>query len=236
MILKISDITVSYGAVKALDNISLYLNRGEIISVIGANGAGKTTLLKTVSGILNAKSGSIVFEEIHIGGLKPEKIVKQGITMVPEGRRIFPDLSVKENIELGGYSIRDRHLKKGIYELVLSTFPRLKERLKQHAGTLSGGEQQMLAMGRALMSNPKLLLLDEPSMGLSPIVTREIFALIDFINIENNISIILVEQNAHMALEHSRRAYVLENGRIAMEGESSVLKNDERVIEAYLGV
>ncbi len=236
MILKISDIKVAYGAITALEHVSLFLNHGEILSIIGANGAGKTTLLKTVSGILNPPAGSILFEGLEISRLKAEKIVRQGITMVPEGRRIFPDLSVKENLELGGYSLNDRHLKKDIYELVLSAFPRLRERLKQHAGTLSGGEQQMLAMGRALMSNPKLLLLDEPSMGLSPIVTREIFSLVDYINREKNISIMLVEQNAHMALEHSNRTYVLENGRIIMEGASSALKHDKRVIDSYLGV
>jgi len=236
MLLEIKGLTVNYGAIKALDNISLEVNPGEILSVIGANGAGKTTLLKTISGLLKPQTGHIAFESREISGLKPEKIVKQGITMVPEGRRVFPDLSVKDNLELGGYSLHDRHLKNGLYELVLTTFPRLRERLEQHAGTLSGGEQQMLAMGRALMANPKLLLLDEPSMGLSPIITREIFALIRLINKEKGISMILVEQNAHMALEHSQRTCVLENGRIAIEGDSSAIKRDSRIIEAYLGV
>lgn len=236
MLLNITGVTVFYGVIKALNNIAIEVNPGEIVSVIGANGAGKTTLLKTISGLLRPRTGNIVFENQEINGLKPEKIVKCGITMVPEGRRVFPDLSVKENLELGGYSLNDRHLKKGLYDLILATFPRLRERLKQHAGTLSGGEQQMLAMGRALMANPKLLLLDEPSMGLSPIITREIFALIQLINKEKHISMILVEQNAHMALEHSRRTYVLENGEIVMEGDSSVIKHDPRIIEAYLGV
>jgi len=236
MLLKINNLTINYGVIRALDNITLEIRPGEILSVIGANGAGKTTLLRSVAGLLKPQAGNIEFEGREISGLKPEKIVKCGITMVPEGRQVFPDLSVKENLELGGYSLNDRHLKKELFELILTTFPRLNERLKQHAGTLSGGEQQMLAMGRALMANPKLLLLDEPSMGLSPIITKEIFALIQLINKEKHISMILVEQNAHMAMECSRRTYVLENGSIVMEGESSALKHDARVIEAYLGV
>jgi branched-chain amino acid transport system ATP-binding protein len=236
MMLKISNLTIKYGVIKALDNVTLEVMPGEILSVIGANGAGKTTLLKAIAGLLKPQGGNIKFEDREISGLKPEKIVKSGITMVPEGRRVFPDLSVKENLELGGYSLEDRHLKKELYGLILTTFPRLDDRLKQNAGTLSGGEQQMLAMGRALMANPKLLLLDEPSMGLSPIITKEIFALIQLINKEKHISMILVEQNAHLAMEHSQRTYVLENGSIVMEGESSVLKNDARITEAYLGV
>ncbi|MCX5811511.1 MAG: ABC transporter ATP-binding protein [Proteobacteria bacterium] len=234
--LKINGITVNYGVIKALHKVTLEIRPGEILSVIGANGAGKTTLLKTIAGLLKPQGGNIEFEGREISGLKPEKIVKCGITMVPEGRRVFPDLSVKENLELGGYSLHDRHLKKELYGLILTTFPRLGERLKQPAGTLSGGEQQMLAMGRALMANPKLLLLDEPSMGLSPIITKEIFALIQFINKEKHISMILVEQNAHIAMEHSQRTNVLENGSIVMEGESSALKHDARVTEAYLGI
>lgn len=236
MLLEINGLTVNYDTINALSDVSLWVKSGEILSVIGANGAGKTTLLKTISGVIKPSHGSIRFDDIDIKGLKPEKIVKSGIIMVPEGRKIFPDLTVKENLELGGYTLNDRHLKKSLYELVLETFPRIKERLRQHGGTLSGGEQQMLAMGRAIMGNPRLLLLDEPSMGLSPIVTREIFSLIDLIRRDKNISIVLVEQNAHMALEHSNRAYVLENGKIVMEGESSVIKNDPGIIDAYLGV
>jgi branched-chain amino acid transport system ATP-binding protein len=236
MLLKINNLVINYGVIRALDNITLEIRPGEILSVIGANGAGKTTLLRSVAGLIKPRAGNIEFEGREISGLKPEKIVKCGITMVPEGRQVFPDLTVKENLELGGYSLNDRHLKKELYELILATFPRLNERLKQHAGTLSGGEQQMLAMGRALMANPKLLLLDEPSMGLSPIITKEIFALIQLINKEKHISMILVEQNAHMAMECSQRTYVLENGSIVMEGESSALKHDTRVIEAYLGI
>lgn len=236
MLLKIEAITVDYGAINALKNVSLVLNQGEIVSVIGANGAGKTTLLKTISGIIRPVFGNVEFDGIQLTNMRPEKIVRAGVVMVPEGRKIFPDLTVKENLELGGYIIKDRHLKKELLELVLTTFPRLKERLRQHGGTLSGGEQQMLAMGRALMGNPRLMLLDEPSMGLSPIMTKEIFGLIDLIRREKNISIILVEQNAHMALEHSQRSYVLENGEITMEGSSSEIKYNPKIIDAYLGV
>lgn len=236
MLLEVTGLTVSYGVIRALDDISFYIEKGEILSVIGANGAGKTTLLKTLSGLIKPDKGTIAFDGRNLAGLKPEKIVKTGIIMVPEGRRVFPDLSVKENLELGAYSLNDRHLVRELYELVLTTFPRLHERLRQHAGTLSGGEQQMLAMGRALMGHPRLMLLDEPSMGLSPIITREIFSLIEFINREKGISIILVEQNAHMAMEHSRRTYVIENGSIVAEGESAAIKNNPRIIEAYLGV
>ncbi|MCX7966246.1 MAG: ABC transporter ATP-binding protein [Syntrophorhabdaceae bacterium] len=235
-LLRVDNVTVKYGNIPALRGVSLYIDRGEMISVIGANGAGKTTLLKTISGLLKPVQGNIRFGSLNIENLRPDRVVKKGIVMVPEGRKIFPDLTVKENLELGAYTIKDRTIKKELFELVLSTFPRLKERLKQHGGTLSGGEQQMLAMGRALMGNPKLLLLDEPSMGLSPIFTREIFSLIELVRKEKNISIIIVEQNAHMALEHSQRTYILENGEIIMEGFSSDLKHNQRVIEAYLGV
>lgn len=235
-LMKIEGVQVNYGAVRALDNVRLVVYAGEILSVIGANGAGKSTLLKTITGIVKTAEGTITFDGAAITGLRPDRVVKLGITMVPEGRRIFPDLSVKENLDLGGYAIDDRHLKKDLFTLILTTFPRLKERLKQHAGTLSGGEQQMLAMGRALMGNPKLLLLDEPSMGLSPIITREIFSLIRRINQEKGISMILVEQNARMALEHSERTYVLENGRITMEGPSADIKSNPSVVAAYLGV
>ncbi|MBP1746990.1 MAG: transporter ATP-binding protein [Deltaproteobacteria bacterium] len=236
MLMKIEGLTVNYGAIRALDNIVLEASPGEILSVIGANGAGKSTLLKTITGIIKPVAGTITFDGSVIQGVRPDKVVKLGITMVPEGRRIFPDLTVRENLELGGYAISDHALKEELFNLIMTTFPRIKERLKQHAGTLSGGEQQMLAMGRALMGNPKLLLLDEPSMGLSPIITREIFSLIRLINKEKGISMILVEQNAHMALEHSERTYVLENGRVTMQGPSKEIKSNVRVIEAYLGV
>jgi branched-chain amino acid transport system ATP-binding protein len=236
MLLRIVDLTVNYGAIKAIDNIGLEVGQGEILSVVGANGAGKSTLLKTIVGIVKPLAGEIELEGRAIKGLRPDKIVKLGITMVPEGRRVFSDLSVRENLELGGYALSDKELTKELFNLILATFPRLSERLKQHAGTLSGGEQQMLAMGRALMGNPRLLLLDEPSMGLSPKMTQEIFSLIRRINDSKGISMILVEQNAHMALEHSQRTYVLENGRIVLSGASSDLRHDPRVVEAYLGV
>jgi branched-chain amino acid transport system ATP-binding protein len=236
MIIKIRELNVSYNAINALRDVSLEVEEGEIVSVIGANGAGKSTLLRTITGIVKAATGDIEFEGRNLRGMRPDRIVRLGITMVPEGRKVFPDLTVKENLELGAYSLRKGDLKKELFDLVLSTFPRLEERIKQLAGTLSGGEQQMLAMGRALMGNPRLLLLDEPSMGLSPIITKEIFSLIRLINGEKNISIILVEQNAHMALAHSHRTYVLENGRMVMEGKSSEIKSNKSVIDAYLGV
>ncbi|MCX7856757.1 MAG: ABC transporter ATP-binding protein [Deltaproteobacteria bacterium] len=234
--LKIKEIDVFYGPIKAIDKVSLYLDHGETVAIIGANGAGKTTLLKAISGLLKPRSGEIMFQGKNIKNLRADEIVKMGIVMVPEGRKVFPHLTVQENLDLGAYLISEKKLKARLMDLVLSTFPRLKERLKQMAGTLSGGEQQMLAMGRALMSAPRLLLLDEPSMGLSPIVTREIFGLIAKIKKENEISIILVEQNAHMALEVSQRAYVLENGRLFLEGMSKDMKNHPKIIEAYLGV
>lgn len=236
MLMKIEGLTVTYGVIRALDNVALEVMAGEILSVIGANGAGKSTLLKTITSIIKPVAGTIMFDGMAIQGMRPDKVVRLGITMVPEGRHIFPDLTVKENLELGGYAISDHGLKTELFDLIMATFPRIKERLKQHAGTLSGGEQQMLAMGRALMGNPKLLLLDEPSMGLSPIITREIFSLIRLINKEKQISMILVEQNAHMALEHSERTYVLENGRITMHGPSQEIKSNPTIIDAYLGV
>jgi branched-chain amino acid transport system ATP-binding protein len=235
MLMSISGLNVSYGAIRAIHGVSLHVQEGEILSIIGANGAGKTTLLKTVTGLVRPESGEIHFRGKSIGRERPDRLVQMGICMVPEGRRVFPDLTVKENLELGGYSVRSRQMRQELYDLSLHTFPRLRERLTQHAGTLSGGEQQMLAVGRALMANPRLLLLDEPSMGLSPIITKEIFSLIRTINTEKRISMMLVEQNAHMALEHSHRTYVLETGRVVMEGISSQVKCDPAVVEAYLG-
>jgi branched-chain amino acid transport system ATP-binding protein len=235
MLMRISDLSVRYGAIRALHGINLEVHEGEILSIIGANGAGKTTLLKTVTGLLKAETGDIRYQGRSIIRERPDRLVQMGICLVPEGRRIFPELSVKENLELGAYTIGKRLLRQELFELALHTFPRLKERLAQHAGTLSGGEQQMLAVGRALMANPRLLLLDEPSMGLSPLITQEIFTLIRTINTQKGISMLLVEQNAHMALEHSHRAYVLETGRVILEGPSSQVKCDPAVIEAYLG-
>ncbi len=236
MLMRIGDLRVSYGPVKALDGVTLEVHKGEVLSLIGANGAGKSTLLRTVAGILKPLSGSIEFAGRSITRQRPDRIVRLGISMVPEGRQIFPDLTVRENLEVGGHVLKGRHAKQALFEMVLATFPRLRERLHQHAGTLSGGEQQMLALGRALMADPQLLLLDEPSMGLSPIMTREIFSLIKKINDEKGISILLVEQNAHMALDYSGRAYVLETGRIVMEGKSADIKCSPAVVEAYLGV
>jgi len=236
MLMHISHLYVRYGSLRALHGVSLEMHEGEILSIIGANGAGKTTLLKTISGLLRPESGDIVYRGRNINRERSDRLVRMGICMVPEGRRIFPNLSVKENLELGGYTVGRRSLRQQLFDLTLHTFPKLKERLSQHAGTLSGGEQQMLAVGRALMGNPRLLLLDEPSMGLSPIITKEIFSLVKKINTEKGISIILVEQNAHMALEHSHRTYVLETGRVVVEGASDVVKCDPAVIEAYLGV
>jgi branched-chain amino acid transport system ATP-binding protein len=235
MLMRISHLYVRYGSLRALHGVSLEVNEGEILSIVGANGAGKTTLLKTVSGLLRPESGDINYRGKNITGERPDRLVQMGICMVPEGRRVFPNLSVKENLELGAYAVSRRRLRQQLFDLTLHTFPKLKERLLQDAGTLSGGEQQMLAVGRALMGNPKLLLLDEPSMGLSPIITKEIFSLIRNINTEKGISMILVEQNAHMALEHSQRTYVLETGRVVMEGLSNIVKRDPAVIEAYLG-
>jgi branched-chain amino acid transport system ATP-binding protein len=235
MLMRLSNLEVRYGAIKALHDVSLEMREGEILSIIGANGVGKSTLLKTVTGLLRAESGEIQYQGRSIIKERPDRLVRMGICLVPEGRRIFPDLSVKENLELGSYSVPGRRLRKELFDLAVHTFPRLKERLAQHAGTLSGGEQQMLAVGRALMANPRLLLLDEPSMGLSPIVTREIFSLIKTINIEKGISMMLVEQNARMALSHSHRTYVLETGRVVMEGPSSRVQCHPAVIEAYLG-
>jgi branched-chain amino acid transport system ATP-binding protein len=235
MLMSISNLNVSYGAIRAIHGVSLEVQEGEILSIIGANGAGKTTLLKTVTGLLRPESGEIEYRGKSIGRERPDRLVQMGICMVPEGRRIFPDLTVKENLELGGYSVKSRQMRRELFDLSLHTFPRLRERLAQHAGTLSGGEQQMLAVGRALMADPRLLLLDEPSMGLSPIITKEIFSLIRTINAEKRISMMLVEQNAHMALEHSHRTYVLETGKVVMEGISSQVKCDPAVVEAYLG-
>ena len=204
MLMTIHSLRVTYDIIKALHDVSIKVNEGEILSIIGANGAGKSTLLRTIAGIVRPTSGEIEYEGKRITRERPDRIVRLGIAMVPEGRQVFPQLTVKENLEVGGHTLRSRALKKELFDLSLATFPRLKERLKQDAGTLSGGEQQMLAVARALMSNPRLLLLDEPSMGLSPIMTREIFSLIRGVN-EKGISIILVEQNAHI----DPRAYYL---------------------------
>lgn len=235
IIFETKNLSIRYGLIQSLKDVSIKVSKGEIISIIGANGAGKSTLLKAITGIIKPEKGQIFFQSKEITNKTPERIVREGIALVPEGRRVFSSLSVKENLELGAYSISDKNIISKNLDLVLNTFPRLGERLNQPAGTLSGGEQQMLAIGRALMSNPKLLLLDEPSMGLSPKITVEIFNLIKTINSENHISMIMVEQNALMALKTSNRGYVLENGVISIEGNSSELISNPKIIAAYLG-
>ena len=232
--LTINDINVFYGAIHAIKGVSLEVNEGEIVTLIGANGAGKSTILRTISGLLKPKTGSIQFEGQEIAGMPAHEIVKTGISQVPEGRRIFAEMSVLENLELGAFTRKDKDGIKADMELVFERFPRLKERIGQLAGTLSGGEQQMLAMGRALMSRPRLLLLDEPSMGLAPLLIREIFAIIQDIN-KTGTTVLLVEQNANMALSIAHRAYVLETGRITLSGDAKELAASDEVRKAYLG-
>lgn len=236
--LKIENLDVSYGGVKALHGVSLEVHQGEIVTLIGANGAGKTTLLKTISGLNQASRGRIAYKienrEILLHGLPPHEVVREGVSHVPEGRRVFPDLTVKENMELGAYLRHDKAAILQDEERLFGLFPRLKERLRQRAGTLSGGEQQMLAIARALMARPRLLLMDEPSLGLAPILVKGIFAAIQEIQREG-ITILLVEQNAHMALKVAQRGYVLESGRIVLEGPSPALEQNEEVKKAYLG-
>lgn len=232
--LKVTDLAVSYGAIKALRGISFDVNAGEIITLIGSNGAGKTTTLHAISNIIKKSAGEIRFEDESIGDIAPDAIVKKGLIHVPEGRRIFANLTVKENLEMGAFTRTDKAEIKTDMEMVYGMFPRLKERLKQISGTLSGGEQQMLAMGRALMSKPKLLLLDEPSMGLAPILVDEIFSIIQQIN-KTGTTILLVEQNAYKALSIASRAYILETGLITKSGNAKDLIKDNSVKAAYLG-
>lgn len=233
--LELKNVNVSYGAVNAIHDVSFYVNDGEIVSLIGANGAGKTTILHTITGLKKATSGSIIFNNTDLTKTDPSKIITLGMAHVLEGRHIFPDMTVAENLEMGAY-IRNDHdnIAQSINE-IFEKFPRLKERRKQLAGTLSGGEQQMLAVGRALMSNPKIILMDEPSMGLSPLLVKEIFHIIEEVH-KQGITVLLVEQNAKMALSISDRAYVLETGRIAMSGDAKELLKDEKVKKAYLGL
>ena len=232
--LKINDINVFYGAIHAIKGASLEVNEGEIVTLIGANGAGKSTILRTISGLLKPKGGSVQFEGKDIAGLPAHEIVKCGISQVPEGRRIFAEMTVLENLELGAFTRKDKDGIKSDMEMVFNRFPRLKERIGQLAGTLSGGEQQMLAIGRALMCKPKMLLLDEPSMGLSPLLVKEIFRIIRDVN-RDGVTVLLVEQNAKMALEIAHRAYVLETGCVKMEGDATELANNIEVRKAYLG-
>ena len=230
--LEVKDLKVNYGAVQALDGISLTVNDSEIVSLIGANGAGKTTTLRTITGLEKAASGSIVFDGHDLRKTEPSKIINLKLAHVPEGRHIFPEMTVEENLEMGAYA--DPVGMSETMQDVYTRFPRLKERRRQLAGTLSGGEQQMLAVGRALMAKPKMILMDEPSMGLSPLLVQEIFDIIQEVN-KQGITILLVEQNAQMALSISDRAYVLETGRITIQGKAGDLLNDERVKKAYLG-
>ncbi|STO13540.1 LIV-I protein F [[Flavobacterium] thermophilum] len=232
--LKVEAIDVFYGNIHALKGVSLEVNKGEIVTLIGANGAGKTTLLKTISGLLNPKSGDIVYEGASIAGKAAQTIVKHGISHVPEGRRVFANMTVEENLELGAFLRKDKDGIQQDFAKVFQLFPRLEERRKQLAGTLSGGEQQMLAIGRALMARPKLLLLDEPSMGLAPLLVKTIFRIIQEIN-ESGTTILLVEQNAHMALSIADRAYVIESGRVVLSGAASELQASEQVKQVYLG-
>jgi len=232
--LEIEGMDVSYGLVEALRDISLWLERGEIVALIGANGAGKSTTINTISGILTPLKGSIAFEGDPIAGLKPKKIVQMGIAQVPEGRRVFPYLTVLENLKLGAYLRRASEETEARLHIIYQYFPVLRERQRQIAGSLSGGEQQMLAIGRALMTGPKLLLMDEPTLGLSPILCQELVKMIRVIN-GTGVSILLVEQNARMALGLANRGYVMETGRIVKEGKGRELLNDPKVKEAYLG-
>jgi branched-chain amino acid transport system ATP-binding protein len=232
--LTLQKVNVFYGAIHALRDVSITVNQGEVVTLIGANGAGKSTTLRAVTGLLTPKSGKIVFEGKDITGLPAHQLVAGGISMSPEGRGVFANLTVLENLEMGGYLTKDQATLKRQLERGFALFPRLKERVKQRAGTLSGGEQQMLAMARALMSRPKLLLLDEPSLGLAPIMCQTIFNTIDEIKKEGT-TVLLVEQNASAALRHSDRGYVLETGAVILEGTSAAIATDRRVREAYLG-
>ena len=232
--LKVDDINVYYGNIRALNGMSLEVNEGEIVTLIGANGAGKSTLLKTISGLLKPKMGKILYNDQSIGGKPVQSIVKMGISHVPEGRRVFANMSIEENLQLGAYLRKDKNGIKQDMNKVYELFPRLLERKKQLSGTLSGGEQQMLAMGRALMAKPQLLLLDEPSMGLAPILVKQIFTIIEEIN-KTGTTILLVEQNANLALSIADRGYVVETGRIVLSGTAEELNASEEIKNAYLG-
>lgn len=232
--LEVSNLKVNYGMIQAIKGISFKVEEGEIIALIGANGAGKTTTLHTVSGLLKAREGSILFNGKELTKAQPHKIVEMGMAHVPEGRRIFQQLTVYENLILGAYTRSDKKEIAENLEMIYKRFPRLEERKKQIAGTLSGGEQQMLAMGRALMSNPKIVLMDEPSMGLSPLLVSEIFDIIQSIN-KSGTTVLLVEQNAKKALSIANRAYVLETGKIVLEGDAKELMNNDQIKKAYLG-
>ena len=233
--LKVKDLNVSYGAIHAIHDVSLEVNAGEIVSLIGANGAGKTTTLHTITGLKKASSGSVELEGHNLLTTEPSKIVGLGMAHVPEGRRIFASMTVEENLEMGAFTIRDKSQILADIENVYNHFPRLRERYKQAGGTLSGGEQQMLAIGRAMMSRPKIMLMDEPSMGLSPLLVGEIFEIIQELN-RSGMTILLVEQNAKMALSIADRAYVLETGHVVMNGQAKDMLEDDQVRRAYLGM
>ncbi|MBQ9108848.1 MAG: ABC transporter ATP-binding protein [Oscillospiraceae bacterium] len=232
-LLSVNDINVYYGSIHAIKGVSFEVNEGEVVTLIGANGAGKSTILNTVSGLLHSKTGSVAFDGQDIGGVAPHNIVKMGMAHCPEGRRVFSQLTVEENLQMGGFTRPSSEIPQSMEE-VYAQFPRLKERRRQIAGTLSGGEQQMLAMGRALMSNPKLLLLDEPSMGLAPILVAQIFDIIDQLHKAGK-TILLVEQNAQMALSIATRGYVLETGKVVLTGEGRDLLVNDAMRKAYLG-
>lgn len=231
--LQIEDLHVNYGAIKAVQGVSFSVEKGEIVTLIGANGAGKTSIMNTIAGLIKPAGGSISFEGKEIAGHKAYHIIKNGVTLCPEGRKIFPRFTTYENLKMGGYTMSKKAVNRGI-ERAAELFPRLKERFNQVAGTLSGGEQQMLAVGRALMSEPKLLMLDEPSLGLAPIVVQELFECFTRIN-KDDTTILLVEQNANMALDISDRGYVVENGKISLSGTGKELAGNDKVREAYLG-
>ncbi len=233
--LELTDLTVGYGGITALHGINLKVDEGTIVTLIGANGAGKTTTLRAISGLTRAKGGRIIFEGQDITNLPPHKIVSRGIAHSPEGRMVFANLTVRENLRMGAYLRRDTGNFVKDLDFIFTIFPRLKERLRQTAGTLSGGEQQMLAIGRALMSKPKLLLLDEPSLGIAPLLTRTIFEQIVAINRDLKMTILLIEQNANLALQVSHYGYVLETGRILLEDSAAALRANPKVREAYLG-
>jgi branched-chain amino acid transport system ATP-binding protein len=234
-VLQVESINVSYDTIQVLHDLSFHVDEGEIVTLIGTNGAGKTTTLHTVSGLLRTKTGKVVFQGEDISRTPADRIVRMGLSQVPEGRRIFANLTVMENLSLGAYTQRNRAQASDSLAQVFRSFPRLKERRNQSAGTLSGGEQQMLAIGRALMARPKLLLLDEPSMGLSPLLVKEIFSIVKEIN-RSGTTVLLVEQNARMALSIAHRAYVLETGRIVASGDAKELSESEEVRKAYLGM
>lgn len=234
MMLEVNDIKVHYGVIQAIKGVSFHVDEGEVIALIGANGAGKTTILHTISGLLAPKSGNVVFEGTDITRIPGHKIVSMGMAHVPEGRRVFAQLTVLQNLKMGAYTRKDKNEVQQTLNTVFERFPRLEERQNQLAGTLSGGEQQMLAMGRALMSHPKIILMDEPSMGLSPIFVNEIFDIIQQVS-KSGTTVLLVEQNAKKALSIADRAYVLETGKIVLEGKASELLQDDSIKKAYLG-